>query len=437
MHFDRGRMPLPALRYYSDAAQTALLHLSPAECMGLTERALILLEHAPAGPERNSVEIGLATLHGVSAFHLLGAGDEARRAYRRGAALLPNAPRHPMRGLLLHGLGFLLNLRAEYAEALAIADRADALGSEAGDPFLALAACTTRGQAYMHQGRPDTSRAWLERALPVTETVDTSTEHAVIGFIVDPQVSALAMLSLPLVHIGRVREARERLRLAYERARRIAQPMALLATIWYDVLCAIRFGDTARVAALADEMHVLVEEFGLTQGESASRWFRAWADVRRGHPLDGFRQIRAAYEKNTSLGMISGGSETLGYAAEALVLHGDLDGAQEQLRQAFEIVNTYGERIYLPQLLLTEAAINRARGRPAEAEASIRRAVAETSAQGVPWLELLALTELCECGSAGVDDYRTLGALVARLGEASDTPAFSRAESVLERARPN
>ena len=96
--------------------------------------------------------------------------------------------------------------------------------------------------------------------------------------------------------------------------------------------------------------------------------------------------------------MISGGSETLGYAAEALVLHGDLDGAQEQLRQAFEIVNTYGERIYLPQLLLTEAAINRARGRPAEAEASIRRAVAETSAQGVPWLELLALTELCEVG---------------------------------------
>ena len=85
-------------------------------------------------------------------------------------------------------------------------------------------------------------------------------------------------------------------------------------------------------------------------------------------PLEGFRQIRAAYEQNTALGMIAGGSETLGYAAEALVLHGDLNGAEEQLRQALEIVNTYGERIYLPQLLLTEAAIARARGQRADAD---------------------------------------------------------------------
>ena len=35
MHFDRGRTPMAALRYYSEAAQTALLHLSPAECMSL------------------------------------------------------------------------------------------------------------------------------------------------------------------------------------------------------------------------------------------------------------------------------------------------------------------------------------------------------------------------------------------------------------------
>ena len=67
--------------------------------------------------------------------------------------------------------------------------------------------------------------------------------------------------------------------------------------------------------------------------------------------------------------MIAGSSETLGYAAEALVLHGDLDGAEEQLRQALEIVDTYGERIYLPQLLLTEAAIARARGQRADADA--------------------------------------------------------------------
>ena len=70
--------------------------------------------------------------------------------------------------------------------------------------------------------------------------------------------------------------------------------------------------------------------------------------------------------------MISGSSETLGYAAEALVLHGDWSGAEEQLREALEIVNTYGERIYLPQLLLTEGAIARARGQHVLGEVRVR-----------------------------------------------------------------
>jgi tetratricopeptide (TPR) repeat protein len=437
MHFERGRMRMPALRYYSEAAQSALLHLSPVECMSLTERALSLLEHAPPDQERDSFEIALATLHGVSAFQLLGAGEEARSSYWRGASLLTKVPRHPMRGLLLHGFGFLLNLRGEYAEALAIADRAEVFGSEAGDPFLSLAVCTVRGQAYMHQGRPDEARELLERVLPESAVVDTSSEQAFIGFIADPQVTALAMLSLTLLHVGRVREARERLRLAYERAHRLAQPMALLVTIWYDALCAIRFGDAARVAALADDMRALVDKFALVQGETASRWFRAWVDVRRGEPLEGFRQIRAAYEKNTALGMISGGSETLGYAAEALVLHGDLNGAEEQLRQALEVVNTYGERIYLPQLLMTEAVIARARGQRADADASIRRAIAEARAQRAPWLELLTLTELCDDATATVDDHRALDALVAQLSEAADTPAIARATALLERTRAN
>ena len=178
-------------------------------------------------------------------------------------------------------------------------------------------------------------------------------------------------------------------------------------------------------------MHSLVEEFALAQGKTACRWFRGWADARRGKPLEGFRQIRAAYEENTALGMIAGSSETLGYAAEALVLHGDWNGAEEQLRQALEIVNTYGERIYLPQLLLTEAAIARARGQLADADTSIRRAIAEARAQGALWLELLALTELCEHATATVDDHRALGALVDRLREARDTTALARAGAVV------
>ena len=133
--------------------------------------------------------------------------------------------------------------------------------------------------------------------------------------------------------------------------------------------------------------------------------------------------------------MISGGSETLGYAAEALVLHGDLDGAEEQLRQALEIVNNFGERIYLPQLLLIDASIARARGQRARADDSTQRAITEARAQGAPWLELLALTDFCEHASTVADEHRALEELVTRMSQGVDAPVLTKARAVLEKIR--
>ena len=64
MHFELGREPMTALRYYAEAAEAALAHLSPRECMSLTEHALTLLDQAPEGTERDALEIALATLRG-------------------------------------------------------------------------------------------------------------------------------------------------------------------------------------------------------------------------------------------------------------------------------------------------------------------------------------------------------------------------------------
>jgi len=429
MHFERGRTPMAALRYYAEGAEASLLLLSPAECMSLTKRALTLLDHTPACAERTSLEITLATLRGVSAFHVLGAGDETKIALQRACSLLADHPAHPMRGLALHGLGFLLTVRGEFADALATADRAEALASRTGDTFLPLAARTVRGHVYMHQGRPGAARDALERALPAIEGAEAPFERR---FIADPCVTLLAMLSLPLANLGLVTQARERLQQAYERARQLGQPMALLVTVWYDALSEVRLGNVDRVAMIADEMRALVDEYALAQGKAAWRWFRGWADARKGQALEGFRQIRDAHDENTALGMLAGASENLGYAAEAALLHGDWPAAQGQLDQALEIVETYGERIYLPQLMLIEGAIAHARGNPDAAIASIRRATEEARAQGAGWLELLALTELCERkAAASAEDRRRLVALTEQMTEAGGTPALARARALL------
>ena len=177
MHFERGHEPMTALRYYAEAAQAALLHLSPAECMTLSERGLSLLDQAPAGIERHALEITLATLKGASADHLFGvASSEAKSAFQRAYSRLAEVPQHPMRGLVLHGLGFLLCMRAEYDEARALAERAEALAAATNDPVLMPCVCTVQAEVHTLQGRPRAARAWAERGLAAIAAPDAPLE---------------------------------------------------------------------------------------------------------------------------------------------------------------------------------------------------------------------------------------------------------------------
>ena len=433
MHFDRARQPMPALRYYAESAQAALLHFSPASCTSLTERAAALLRQAPEGEERDALEIELATLHGVAAFQALGVGGETRAAFERAYALLQGMPGHPMRGRLLHGYGYVLSLRGEYAQALAVAQQAEALSSGSDDPVLMLAACIVRGEVLQVQGQPRAALEWIERGLAIAAPLELAGREI---FVADPQVTLLGMLAIEFVHRGLVEEARAQLRRSHERARELRQPMTQLVATWHEALFEVRLANAERVATLAEEMRSLVDEFSLAQGRTACRWFHGWAQALNGAPLEGHRLIREACEENIRLGMRCGASEVLGYAAQALLLAGDRDAAQAQLQEALRVADELAERVYVTQLWLLEAAIARARGQARSGAASVRRAIEEARAQEAPWLELLALVDLCEHHEAATAEYRNLGALVDWLAEASDTVPVQRARSILQAVKP-
>jgi len=432
-HFEQGRVPLSALGYFAEAAQVALQQLRPDECLSLSERGLGLVPQTASGPERVAHELTLGTLRGVAAFHTLGAGNVAFDAFARASTLLGETPDHPMRGLLLHGLGFLLNLRAEYDEAILTAARAEALGEATGDALLTVATGTVQGQAHMMQGRHEVARRALERTLPALATLADASETRLYGFIADPQVTARAVLSLPLMHLGLVRQARAHLDAAYARARTLGQPMAVMVTMWFDALLEVRLENAGRVASLAEEMQALVDEYALAQGRTAARWFKGWADARLGQPREGFLRIREAYEENIALGMVSGATETLTYAADALIAAGDFDGAQAQLDEALVLVERHDERICLPQLRLIEAAIARHRGDVARADGAIRGAIEEARAQGAPWLELLASVNLVEHGAPNADELASLATLIERLDEARETSLAIQARTLLSK----
>lgn len=431
MHFERSRDRLRSLPYYVEAADAALLNLSPAECMALTERALNLLEGEPSRPECAATELTLWALRGVAAFHLLGVNDETCDAFRKAYALLDRVPEHPMRGLLLHGLGYVHCLRTEFDEALSVAERAVAWPASGDDPMVLLAAYTIQGEVNMLRGRPVAARAWLERGLPLLDAIE---ETSVRSFAADPAVALIAMLGLQLLHLGLVDQGRARVLEAHARADRLRQPTARMIALWFAALFELRLENVPRVAALAEEMGALAEEFALAHGRTSCRWFSGWAQARAGAPMEGYRRIREAHESNVRLGMLAGATENLGYAAEALLLTGDWRAAQQQLEEALAIAHRSGEQIFQPQLSLLEAAIARARGDVGAAEAALRRAVAEARVQGAPWLELLALVALCESVHATDPDRAMLATIVEQLPEATETDAVKRARGLLGRA---
>ena len=433
MHFDRGRQPMAALRCYAEAAEAALLNFSPTACIGFAERAQALVPQAPEGAERDALELTLATLQGMSAVHALGVGSQALSAFERAYALLAGAPEHPMRGRLLHGFGYVSSLRGDYVGALVVAKRAEALASVSGDPQLMLVACFLHGEAHHLQGRTQAARSWMERGLSIAETLDLGANDV---FAADPQVALLGMLAIDLVRCGLVQQGRVLVRRAHARAAELGQPMTRLVAAWQEALLEVRLGSADRLAALADEMQALVDEFSLAHGQAACRWFRGWAEARKGRPNEGYRLIREACEHNTRLGMRAGVSEVLGYAAEALLLAGDVEGAQAPLHEALQIADELGEGVYLPQLLLLQAAIARAQGRPEAGAVSVRRAVEVARAQEAPLPELIALAELCAHHDASTLERQALAVLADQLPEASGTKPMVRARSLLQPAKP-
>jgi tetratricopeptide (TPR) repeat protein len=329
----------------------------------------------------------------------------------------------------LYELGFVLCLRADYAEALALAERANMLGDPAHDPVLQFVACTVQGHVHFLRGRPRAAQKSFESALTLIESLDRHAgEEPTIG---DPRVNLLGLLAVELVDVGLIGQARRCIEEARARADQLARPMAQIIAFWLAALCEVRIGNADRVAELTKKMERILTQFPFPHGYVACRLFGGWAEARMGDGLSGYRTIRAAYEENLRLEMRAGSSETLGYAAEALLHAGELTRAAAQLEEALQIADLLGERVYLPQLYMIEAAIADGRGDADAARASILRALAEAREREASWLELLALIELCKRADATAEDRCSLAAIIDRLPEAGDTSAVVAARALL------
>jgi DNA-binding winged helix-turn-helix (wHTH) protein/tetratricopeptide (TPR) repeat protein len=430
LHYELSHALPHALRYYAEAAENALRHIAPREALDLTARALELLPRCPAGPMRDGLELALNAMRAVASAQLIGVSSiEAKQSFERARQLLTAFPRHPLTGLVLNGLGLVLMVRAEYAESRALGEHLQALAQTHGDRVLSLCAGDVMGHVSTLSGKHDEAIRWLEQGIADCEALGDAALQA--AFVVDPGTTIYGALAIPLLHVGRIHDARARVDAALARAQRLGQPMSQLVANWFGALLEIRLGNVERVATCAAAIKQVTDDAALAQGVGPSLWFQGWVDAMQGHPHEGFKKIRQAYEHNTALGMYSGAPEVLCYGVEALILANDLSQAQTQLDEARKLVQRTGERVYLTQMHLLQARIACAQGALRSTLEATQAALREARDQKSVWLELMALVALCELDDAEPNDLDALESVVGRMSEGFDTAAAKRAHDLL------
>ncbi|MGZ8202923.1 MAG: ATP-binding protein [Burkholderiales bacterium] len=427
-HFEQAHELTPALRYYAEAAESALLHFSPAQTMSLTQRALAFLPMLEPSDARTDLEITLGTLQGAAAIQSLGIGTmEVKGAFERALSLLDQVPQHPLRGLFLSALGLALFMRGEPDEAYALAQRCERLSAASDDRTARLCACLVHGLVQHLRGRPRVAREWLEKGLVAHEGLDAGTCRTV--FAADPDVIILGYLAIALVHIGLIDQARVRIRDMYARAGALGEPAPQMAALWLNALFELRMGNAQGVAAISEHLRELAEEYALAQGRPVHLWFRGWAEAQLGDAREGHRLIREGYDEAVGLGIRAWGGETLGYAVEALTRAGDWIAARRELEGAMDCVEAIGEQEYLPQLRLLEGRIADALGEPKRAKEAFRHALAEARTQEAPWLEMLALTALCARKGATAADRQALRRVLENIKGGDDAAPVAQARA--------
>ncbi|HKS56914.1 MAG TPA: AAA family ATPase [Steroidobacteraceae bacterium] len=425
-----------ALRYYAEAARSALGHFAPQEAINITSHALSLLSRCPEGPERLELEFALVSVRGLACAQQFGlASTDAETAYRRVLELIDLLPFAPARAQVLNGVAWMHYSRAQYADALQLSERIESLAFTHDDPVLVVTACGLLGVIHTMRANYQEALRYLQRGVEICEQLGDNIPRA--GFVADPVVVMRANLAIPLMHLGYIDQARAQMDAAVMRARQRGELMGRTIALWCAAMFEMRMRRPERVAEHAQALRKVVEEHAIGQAYGPSRWIAGWADAYRGDPQEGLRLIIEGFEHNKRLGMVSGGSEVLGYAVEAAVLAKDWDAAQNYLDQARELGRRYGERILYNYHFLLQSFIDSGRGDMAAARRSLESGLAEARSQGSLWMEIRLLAQVCELPDATQADFAALKEVYERLPEGFSTAVISRARELLQARQPS
>jgi len=302
-------------------------------------------------------------------------------------------------------------------------DLAQRIVFESSEPRHLVDGHLTMGQVLYYQGQPKRSKEHLEKAL---EFVDGLTAGTELSQQFDERCAIEQFLQKTLDLTGKIKEALVVADRAYERARDLAQPLAIAGTLCHLCLLKIRL----KITCIADVETLLAH----TEKYKLSFW-KIWAEycsaLAGDKPAqDAHLKVRQAREQLQSMGVKLGLSSMMVAETRLLLSRNDPTSALQLIDVAKIYVKETTETYYESEIIRLEGDVRLATNYRDLAEDCFRRALEIAASQNALWWQLRAATSLYSlCDDS--DDWRQTLESVANQFTGLDLPDIRKAKRLL------
>lgn len=417
-----------AVVYWLKAGQQALARSAAIEAAAQLRKGLDALEGLPDDPTRQQQELDLQLALGLALMAMKGyAAPEVGETLARARVLAEQIDRPQYLWPVFLGQSSFHRVRGEHAQALALAEQLETIGTARNDVAAQLVGRWANGRTRLFLGDLVGARDRLERCGGLADPA-----HRGGASSADPYAMMLAYLAWTLAILGHFDQAQARLNEALSEARQRKHAHTLA-----DVLLSAGTIDGMIGAAEShvDELLALSSERGLPLNLAWANVYRGISLAEAGQAAEGVSMIAQGLAGVRATGAITGIPNLLMFLAEAYGRLGQPVDGLNCLPEAAEIITKTGERCNEAELHRVRGDLLDAAGDQAAAEQCYLQAIAVAKQQSAKLFELRAsigLARLWGKQSRRAEAHAVLAPVYGWFTEGAAAPDLKRARLLLE-----
>jgi class 3 adenylate cyclase/predicted ATPase len=436
-HYTEAGLAEPAIAYWRKAGQRAAKRAANVEAIDHLRRGLAMLEILPDRAAHADEELTLLLALGPALMSTrTTAAPEIQQVYDRALRLARDLGKMAELFATVWGSWMIALTRGNQELARACTAELFSVARKQKDAGYLLQAHHCAWPTELLAGNLSSAHEHVNAGLALYDK-DAHRDHAVLYGGHDPAVCGYLTNALTLQAWGQPDRSVAHLDRGLALARELAHAPTLIHALWYAAETYFLRRDPVRVATLVAEWLPTVSESGSSLGVANATMMNGWAKVMVGDPEVGLAQLRNGLDRWRSTGSKTWGSIRLGRAAAAFIEAGDVGRGAALLTEAFQVMDSNGERWYEGELLRLQGEIlmRSSSNRTVEAGACFERAVKVARSQRANLFELRAAVALSRLRCTSEQRKRRnalLGSIFGRFTEGFDTPDLEEARSLLD-----